>query len=1167
MRPFRIIDPCTKCLLAQTPHLMLEKTATSLEPCGFQRVVPGATKSFRTSRQLRTAFWQHGAAEIELSTPWQALMHGTFDPAVDSASDEENRSPQLCASTFLLDFLYPSGAIALMRRLTPISSNRPDSLRYGQPFTKLVPRLHTSSIPRRQAHSSSSEPEAPQEVRELGDKGSADGASNTQVEEINTTQVEEVGGDASLNDAVVDVALDSHVEPDERPETSEDHTEHSEANGHHAKILTSLLAGNNPEDADRVWFHYKALDESTQSIHTAQVLIFLSTSGRVPDSWKISELFHKLKPFQWSNTIFVAGITAELSLQNTRQALGIFVEGLELSTLDTMPLVDALDVLLSSALRSSSLDFLTNIWTYYPQMAAKWDFGGITSQLGNVASVPGLAEKALELQTHKLELSWEGGDTSIYQEAQDTLLRILVRRALVSCTDAQVAPLLNITRDPMAFEEFLGDAVSKRRSKLATEVYQVYRQLPGCVPEPRILHETFKAYNTMDAPKSAKLAGIELLWGDWHKFHTTPHRRAFSRYLAFYASLGNTQRVHKIWAQYVKLDCDSRGFSILQGDDTFVHLLQVHAVRGEVEEVQRIFNDISDKFGITPNTYCWNVLLNAYAKAGDYDGAISTFDKLGAMGSPDRYSYGTMMQMAGGRGDLGFTVDLYRRARKAGMVVDDAILSSLVDAYCQNEHFQEAQDVCLRAAARGIATTRMWNKLIHYHALRRDLAGINNILNLMAEKDIPYDQYTYKQLLLGLSLCQQSQHALQLLAVALKDNIFKVQADHFYIVMGALLRTGEPGPVQRLHELMQDSGFPTSSGSLFRLSQAILQWNNLPPSQRQRSSPRQWLGKALRSFYEIYGLDDRMSLDNSFSRRPRRSQRGELLRLDTEQFYFGNMVYIFTQLKDFGSARELVRLYRYVFQAKQDTEGVLPISMLSSVMLADLQEKHYDRVEATWSLLFETAKKEARSSDYNEDLPHTPKISARYRYILSGGLKVMQEMLFSQEDAAGLKSLVEDVVAEGFELDSKNWNYYVQLMVQLKQYKEAFFVCEKMLMPNWTGWFMVRIKENMRNKLPLDVRRKGVSPIHLRPVTTTLYHLARGYMELDKLSPWSSDAAKMLQEIDTECIKVTRAIKSMIRVYSDLESEIFGESAPPTDLMMNEQGEYERETWEEDPTA
>ncbi|RYP54860.1 hypothetical protein DL768_000424 [Monosporascus sp. mg162] len=1123
---------------------MLEKTAASLEPCGLQRVLPCANKPFRSRRQLHTAFWQHGAADVELSGAWQALMHGTCDFNVESTpAAEESRSPALAASTFLLDFLYPSGAVSLMRRLNPIPTERLDNIRSSGSLRRLAPRLYTSSASLSRATGSDPKPRF------------AGGSAKLEDSTKPLKHATELGG--RTEEATQHVQDEALTDFDDLNDVDE--------NVDHVDALDKLLTSSNPEAADQIWYHYKALDPQSGDIYLGQVLVFLSKTGRLSDSWKISELFHRLDPRRWDSYTFVAGVRAEVNLQNNAQALEIFVRGLAHDALDLMALVEALDLLLSQALRSETQEFLSDLWKHYPEMAARWgfeDFEGITSHLKHVASVPGLVEKAINFKESGLG-RLVGADTGgIDQDALQVLQKILVRRALVVCTDAQAIPLLELTKDPMAFEEFLRQATPKRRYRLATEVYNVYRELPGSQPSRHVLYEVFRCYTTMNAHTPTKLVGLELLWGDWHKFHTTPSYRAYQKYLAFYASLGDKERVHTLWKEFVDMYADQ---NVIQGDDTFAHLLQVHAVLGEVEEVQRIFNDISGRFGLKPNAHCWNILLNAYAKVDDYDGAIQTFDRFAAVGKPDKYTYGTIMQMAGSRGDLGFTVDLYGRARRAGILANDAILSALVDAYCQNDLSKEAEDVCVRAAQKGITVTRLWNKLLHYHALRRDLPAVNKILNSMAEKEIPYNQFTYEQLLLALTLCRQSQHALHLLSVALKDKVFPVTTRHFYIVMGALLKTGEPQPVLSLHRMMREHGVPSSSGIIFRLVQALVQFRKFPAKQRIRKTATHWLGDALRSFYQVYGFRFPDALEvrrPGNTRRPQSNER-ELLKSGSEPFHFGTMIYMFVELKDIVSANELVDLYRYVFQGEH--EEVLPVLMLNSVMLADLRENRYDRVKKTWRVLFDAAKKATRSEDFNEDLPHTSKVSPKYRYVLSGGLKIMQEVLFNEKDATGLQNLVEEVRGEGFELDSKNWNYYVQIMVQLKQYKEAFEACEEFLMPNWTGWFIARVRENVKNQLPLDIRRKGTSPRYLRPIATTLYHLAKGYMELDRMSPWSDEAGRTLREIDEECLQAVRAIKSMHRVHSDLEYDIFGDAENPYWMEGEGGGRYEGGNEENEP--
>ncbi|KAK5633401.1 hypothetical protein RRF57_009115 [Xylaria bambusicola] len=517
---------------------------------------------------------------------------------------------------------------------------------------------------------------------------------------------------------------------------------------------------------------------------------------------------------------------------------------------------------------------------------------------------------------------------------------------------------------------------------------------------------------------------------------------------------------------------------------------------------------------------------------------MTTFDRLCETIRPDKFSYGTLMQMAGSRGDLAFTVDLYRRARTSNVVTNDAMLSSLVDAYCQNDLFKEAEDICTRASAKGIATTLMWNKLLYYNALRRELSSINRILNSMADKNIPYNQSTYQQLLLGLTLCRQSQHALSLLTVALKENVFEVTPTHFQIVMSALLLTGEPAMIRRLCLLMNEHKIPITEDVIFRLSQSLGQWKNFPPKQRGKRSATQWYGDALRTFFSIYGYSSSTQIKHQGPSSAKPVRRRELLRSGREVYQFGTMMYIFAQLNASVQVNELVELYRYVFQGPNN-EGILPLGMLNAVMLSGLQDKRFARVKSTWRLIFDIAKTEARAADYKEDIPYANKISPKYHYALSGCLRVMQEVLFKENDSLALQELIKEVREAGFEIDSKNWNYHVQSLVQMKQYKTAFAVCEKFLMPNWTGWQTVRAKEAMRNALPLETRRKGLSRRYLRPTATTLYRLAQAYLELDRLGPWSSEAIATLREIESDSIQVVRAIKSMIRVYSDLEYEIF----------------------------
>ncbi|KAI0406862.1 hypothetical protein F4802DRAFT_78976 [Xylaria palmicola] len=1100
---------------------MLERTAACLEPCGL-RVLPPSKRPLRSVRHLHTAFWQHGAAGIELTAAWQALMHGTLDAA---AEPEHDRSPSLSASTFLLDFLYPPGVLAQGRhRLSPISPPRSDRLGLRTRPSHVSHRLFNSSLPHQHPEPSSATRNENRSTR--GDRETQD----------------DIQGHSSAS------SIKSHAP---KASTALD-------NDNLVLAIECMLKSEGPDENDTLWRHFNSLDELHQNAYFHRVLVRLSTASRASDSRNFAKFFHKLDVSSWNSDTVVAGVLAEISQRCPSRALSIFERALRSDVLDTHILVEALDLLLAVAIRSSTTRFLEELWKLYPLMAAWWDFDIITADLKHTAAVPRIAEKAMlfleYIGGHSSNPSGDGAD----REALQVLQKILVRSAIISCEESQVIPLLLTTKDPEAFDAYLRSADKKALTKVSIDVYALYRELPGCSPSHAALHCAFRAYTQPGIPISKMIAGANLLWDDWHTFHTMPSRRAFQRQLTFHAAQGNKERVFSLWTQYVELfhdDPSANIFDIIESGDTFAHLLQVHAVNAEPRETQRIFDDMKNKFKIQPSVYNWNILLNAYAKANDYDGATRTFDALFGAVKPDKYSYGTMMQMAGLRGDLGLTVDLYRRARSSHLYANEAMLSSLVDAYCQNDFFKEAEDVCTQSAGKGIIVTGMWNKLLYYHALRRDLASINKILNTMAERDVPYDMITYQQLLFGLALCRQSQHALHLLGVALEDKVFEVTPAHFQIVMGALLRTGEPTLIKRLCQLMNDNGIPITEEVVFHLSRALAHWKELPPDQRRQRSDEKWLGDAQRMFFQIYGHEKGAELGSKTSPSLQPTGSSELLRSGREIYHFGTMMSIFAQLNDSVGVNELLGLYRHVFHGTSNDDGILPLSMLNAVMLSSLQDHRHDRVRATWELVFKTAKKEARSADPAPNKSHANSISPKYRYILSGGLRIMQEMLFKENKASGILELISEVREAGFEVDSKNWNYHVQILVQLKQYRSAFEVCEKMLMPNWTGWYTARAKKNIRSPLSLDRRRKGLSPRYLRPTTTTLYRLAEAYLELSRLATLSRDAASALREIEEDCSQAVRAINSMARVHSELEANIFCPTESIEDVDTSEPGE------------
>jgi pentatricopeptide repeat-containing protein PET309 len=86
---------------------MLERTAGCLETGSLRRLLPGSQRPLKSRRMLHSAFWSHGAIDLEHSPLWKALIRGP-DIVVDDNDEKSTKSISSTSAGGFLDFLYPS---------------------------------------------------------------------------------------------------------------------------------------------------------------------------------------------------------------------------------------------------------------------------------------------------------------------------------------------------------------------------------------------------------------------------------------------------------------------------------------------------------------------------------------------------------------------------------------------------------------------------------------------------------------------------------------------------------------------------------------------------------------------------------------------------------------------------------------------------------------------------------------------------------------------------------------------------------------------------------------------------------------------------------------------------------------------------------------------------
>jgi pentatricopeptide repeat-containing protein PET309 len=211
------------------------------------------------------------------------------------------------------------------------------------------------------------------------------------------------------------------------------------------------------------------------------------------------------------------------------------------------------------------------------------------------------------------------------------------------------------------------------------------------------------------------------------------------------------------------------------------------------------------------------------------------------------------------------------------------------------------------------------------------------------------------------------------------------------------------------------------------------------------------------------------------------------------------------------------------------------------MMAVSLRVHDYGNVQELWELAFERAKKQGQPVQ----LSKRAKVLPFHKYALSRSLSIQIISLSRQHNFGKLTRTKKEIEEAGFVLDNRNWNLYIQCLVQAHRYRTAFELCEVELMDGWTGWASLRWKEPVRNRLPYKLRRLRKNknpvfgaPILLRPLLSTFLYLGRAYVHIQDRAIESERAKNLLGYLEGRCVRTVHALRTMNRVDDEIAGTI-----------------------------
>ncbi|KAH7160913.1 hypothetical protein EDB81DRAFT_783508 [Dactylonectria macrodidyma] len=969
---------------------MLERTAAGLESRSLQRVLPKPTKSYR---QLHTGFWQHGASALDLSSIWPKPTQATDTEPTDV--DSSPRHPQqagLLASSFLLDFLFPSPTLPLLRRIYPRLPRTQDGQR--KPVV----------LRRRQFSSSTSDP-----IIALTISDTAGLKADTAISE---------DGNAPIT------------------ETQSESINLSACNAEEALIrLNRLLSDDTTYLYSEVWDLYSLVDPEHRLEVRARVVTYLARSRGVVELGRALSVFRQIPIHEWNQDLLASGVLLFLRSGYLTSAIEQFKTGIE-----SNGLTGGLEYILKDAVSSKKWEAALNVWVAYYTAEVKRNPARkpTTERLKSLEDIPNQGDLYFAFRGF---MATDGAHYQNMLEKSSTssaAFRIFrdhfARRALWQpCSPEQATIILESMKDKNLYNDYLVRMFNRWYEKSVTRatmlklpaIYQMFRALPGAQPAMPVLRGMFKIH----FPNN--IVALEQLYQDWVRFRGGLNQWSYEKFLKLYAYRGDVAVVQQLWSQYVK-----EFPTVLQTPRAFRSTLNVYAQAGDATQAERVLEEMSSKYGVEPDLDCWNTLLKAYMRANNYAEVLRCFDRISDMYYPDSFTYAHVMAMSSKKGDLETTLDFFKRSQDAGVPITKEIGLALVVAHCQNELLTEAEALCVQLAERKLTVVALWNQLLNFNGEARDLKACFRILEHMKRFDIEWDDDTNHYLLQALINVNHIHAAYALLKSAEKESLFTVTSDHYAIVMAGATRVGEDELVMRLHDQLLKSNIPVGFNALLSVVESAMR--RKPGVERTLRLSNELVEQARNTMAGSPGEPGRTVTSGFLARIPKTTAVPRSLSQS-----IGRAIMVLVELREFASAEELMTIFRELFPQFQNER--YPPNVMSALMLAYYKDDDFDTVlelwRRSWKQALESSKKGSQEGIY-----------AGHEYDLSRVINLVLRVYRDKDDVQGLSDCIDQVTNAGFKMTRATWSLAVRYLAELDRWDRAMYWCETMLMDGWCGW-------------------------------------------------------------------------------------------------------------------
>ncbi|KAF8934570.1 hypothetical protein BGZ47_010309 [Haplosporangium gracile] len=498
----------------------------------------------------------------------------------------------------------------------------------------------------------------------------------------------------------------------------------------------------------------------------------------------------------------------------------------------------------------------------------------------------------------------------------------------------------------------------------------------------------------------------------------------------------------------------------------------------------RLFNELSKQ--MEPNTVNYNILIRAFQRQGDLDGAFRVFQSMVADSvRPDKFTFSSILSLFAIRGDTDGAEAFWNEMVGVHGVKPNAFAyGSMMHVYCTAEDMLSAQTVYREMIQSNIMPNEIiFGTLLNAYARHGDLTQMLSIYDAMRSEDLKPNSYIYSNLLFGL-VKDGDMPAAQRLYDTMEEDGFSHNVLAQTILMKGYLDHGDFQESQTIYKNMIRSGLIPN----FMTYAALLQAHAKRGEIREG---RNFLNKILKSRGLVVVGDEedepleseelkQLGINKSHDRASASSpdsfdrefvsdqvQEGHLSTIGTERKPLKasarpNPLMTFTPLLD-AYAKEGNFVATKAMFDEIKARGLEPNTITFTILMDSYRRGgDVENVLSIWNELFDRFLEKWRSTQSHADQIGPSKTvnfewvndrlstkASKLQGILQQPISIVLDSLSYSGRIQEVKAIWNQLEELGFQFDSSNWNDYCIALARNGLLLDSLEIVQDKLLPGY----------------------------------------------------------------------------------------------------------------------